>query len=67
MLHTVSVYGVVGDRESNSALWDDVLHHLSGLGNAPHIVGADRNFPLGGCGMCCWGCSPTCSRAGWWI
>ena len=38
---------VVGDRESNSALWDDVLHHLSGLGNPPHIVGAERHFPLG--------------------
>ena len=38
---------MVGDRESNAALWDDVLHHLSGLGNTPHIVGADRNFSLG--------------------
>ena len=47
VLHAVSVYGVVGDRESNSALWEDVLHHLSGLRNAPHIVGADCNFPLG--------------------
>ena len=47
MLHTVSIYGVVGDRESKSASWDDVLHHLSGLGKAPHIVGADHNFSLG--------------------
>ena len=44
-LHTILVCGVVGDRESNLALWDDVLHHLSGLGNAPHIVGAGFIFP----------------------
>ena len=47
VLHAVSVCGVVGDRDSNSALWQDMLHHLSGLGNAPHIVGADGNIPLG--------------------
>ena len=46
LLHAVSVYGVVGHRKSNSALWEDMLHHLSSLGNAPHIVGADYNFPL---------------------
>ena len=46
VLHAVSVYGVVGDRESPSALWEDV-HHLSGLGTAPHIVGASCNFPPG--------------------
>ena len=46
MVHAVSVYGVVGDCESNAALWEDVLHHLSGLGNAPNIVGVDYNFPL---------------------
>ena len=47
MLYSVFVYGVVEDRESNTALWEDVLHHLSGLRNAPHIVGVDCNFPLG--------------------
>ena len=47
MLHAVSVYGVEGERESNAAVWEDVLHHLSGLGNAPHVVGASCNFPLG--------------------
>ena len=47
VLHAVSVDSVVGDRESNAAPWEDVLHHISGLGNASHIVGADCNFPLG--------------------
>ena len=47
VLHVVAVYGLVGDRESHSALWEDMLHHFSGLGDAPHIVGADCNFPLG--------------------
>ena len=41
------VYEVVGDRVSNAVVWEDVLHHVSGLGNAPHIVGADCNFLLG--------------------
>ena len=35
---------MVGDRRSNTAAWEDVLHHLSGLENAPHVVGADCNF-----------------------
>ena len=47
VLPAVSVYGLAGNHESNMALWEDVLHHLSGLGNALHIVGADCNFPLG--------------------
>ena len=45
--HAVLVYNMVGDCESNAALWEDVLHHLSGLGNAPYVVGADCVFPLG--------------------
>ena len=47
VLHAVSLCGVVGDRKSTVALWEDVPHHLSGLGNAQHIIGADCNYPLG--------------------
>ena len=45
VLHVVSVYGVQGDRESNAALWDDVLQKLC-LCNAPHAVGAHCNCVL---------------------
>ena len=27
-------------------MWEDVLHHLTSLGNAPHIVGVECNVPL---------------------
>ena len=46
VLHEISAYGVVGDRHSNTSPWEDV-HQLSGLGNTPHIVGVDCNFPRG--------------------
>ena len=44
MLHAVSVYGIVRHCETKMALWEDVLYHLSGLGNALHIIGSDSNF-----------------------
>ena len=31
----------------STRVWEDVLHHLSGLGNALHVVEADCNFLLG--------------------
>ena len=38
VLHAVSVYGVVGHRESYAAVREDVRHHLFGLGHAAHIA-----------------------------
>ena len=49
-LHLVCVYGVYGDDALNRELWTSVAAHLARLGNAPLIVGADFNFPLGDLG-----------------
>ena len=49
-LHLVCVYVVYGDDALNRELWTSVAAHLARLGNAPLIVGADFNSPLGDLG-----------------
>ena len=49
-LHLICVYGVYGDDALNRELWTSVAAHLARLGNAPLVVGADFNFPLGDVG-----------------
>ena len=49
-LHLVCVYRVYGDDALNRELWTSVAAHLALLGNAPLVVGADFNSPLGDLG-----------------
>ena len=49
-LHLVCVYGMYGDDTLNRELWASVAAYLARLGNAPLVVRADFNFPLGDLG-----------------
>ena len=46
-LHLVCGYRVYGDDALNRELWTSVAAHLARLGNAPLVLRADFNFPLG--------------------